>query len=414
MIYQELYGPTCSPAAQERRYRALGARFERNFRGEKHFFSSSGRIEILGNHTDHNHGKVLVGTISADTLACVTPSERVVLKSEGYRDIVVELDRLDPEPSERGTSLALVKGVLAGCLRRGRKIGGFSGVMISNIFKGAGVSSSAAFEVLIAEIMNVFYNEGRMSGVEKAQIAQFSENEYFGKPCGLLDQTGIALGGICEIDFSDPGAPGVERLSLTLDPYRVVVTNTGGDHSALTEAYASIRREMEQVAAALGGRVLREVPYETFLSAVPALSKKLPGRAILRAMHFYDENARVEAGAEALRRGDREAFFRAVNGSGDSSAKLLQNLCVSGDTAQRIPLAVEFSRRLMPHGGAVRVHGGGFAGTILAFVHAEDLPAYLAAMGETFGADNVFTAEIRTAGTREVLFDAAPEGVHIS
>ena len=177
MKYQELYGASCSPAAQEKRYRALSARFDRNFEGERHFFSSSGRIEILGNHTDHNHGKVLVGTISADTLACVTPSEKVVLKSEGYRDIVVELDRLDPEPAERGTSLALVKGVLAGCRRRGRRIGGFSGVMVSNIFKGAGVSSSAAFEVLIAEIMNVFYNDGRMGGVEKAQIAQYSENE---------------------------------------------------------------------------------------------------------------------------------------------------------------------------------------------------------------------------------------------
>ena len=401
MKYQELYGASCSPEAQEKRYRALSARFDRSFEGEKHFFSSSGRIEILGNHTDHNHGKVLVGAISADTLACVTPSEKVVLKSEGYRDIVVELDRLDPEPSERGTSLALVKGVLAGCRRRGRHIGGFSGVMVSNIFKGAVVSSSAAFEVLIAEIMNVFYNDGRMGGVEKAQIAQSSENEYFGKPCGLLDQTGIALGGICAIDFENPSAPEVERLALDLGSYRVVVTNTGGDHSDLTDAYAAIRREMEEVASALGKKVLREIPYSEFLAAVPALSRKVSGRAILRAMHFYDENARVEAGAEAIRRGDREAFFRAVTESGDSSARLLQNLFVSGETAQRVPLAVELSKRLLKRGGGVRVHGGGFAGTILAFVHADDLPAYLAAMGEAFGADNVFTAEIRSAGTCE-------------
>ena len=405
MNFQELYGISCSTEAQSLRYRNLAARFDRRYAGEKHFFSASGRIEILGNHTDHNHGKVLVGAISADTLACVTPSPEIVLESEGYPAIRVNPENLSPLPEERGTSLALVKGVLADCKRRGRRIGGFSGVMTSNIFKGAGVSSSAAFEVLIAEIMNRFYNDGRIGGVEKAQIAQYAENVYFGKPCGLLDQTGISLGGICEIDFEQPDAPKVDRLSLDLGAYRVVIVNTGGDHSDLTEAYASIRREMEEVAQAFGKSVLREVPFAKFLSEIPALSAKVSGRAILRALHFYEENERVEAGARAVRAGDLGAFFEAVNGSGDSSARLLQNLCVGGDVAQRIPLAIELSRRMMKRGGGVRVHGGGFAGTTLAFVHEEDLPEYLAVMGQTFGADNLFSAEIRGRGACEVLFE---------
>ena len=397
--YETLYGPGCDRAAQDARYDLLTRRFDRSFTGEKTYFSSSGRIEILGNHTDHNHGKVLVGAISADTVACAARSERVVLKSEGYSDIVVDLDKLEPLSRERGTSLALVKGVLAETRRRGYRIGGFCGVMSSNVFKGAGVSSSAAFEVLVCEMENVFYNDGRIGPIEKAQIAQYAENVYFGKPCGLLDQSGIALGGIAEIDFRDPASPSYETLTPCLEHYNVVLVNTGGDHSDLTAEYAAIRTEMEAVADLFGKSVLREVPYETFLAKLPELAARIDGRALLRALHFYDENRRVEAGAAALRAGDLDGFFAAVNGSGDSSARLLQNLFVGGETAQRIPLAVELSRRMMRRGGAARVHGGGFAGTVLAFVHDDDLADYLTALKAAFGSENVFLAALRGAGT---------------
>ena len=399
MDWETLYGKEADVPAAEARYRALKEWFGRSFEGDCRFFSSPGRIEILGNHTDHNHGKVLVGSISADMVACVAPGETVVLKSKGYPDMVVRPDRLEFREEERGTSLALVKGVLAGMQRRGYRIGGFCGVMDSTIFKGAGVSSSAAFEVLICEIENVLYNGGSVPPVERAKIAQEAENVWFGKPCGLLDQSGIALGGISEIDFRDPETPVCARHEGNLGDYGVVLVNTGGDHCNLTQEYAAVRAEMEAVAAACGKEVLRDLDEREFLRKIPEIAGNLSGRAILRAMHFYDENRRVEAGARALSEGDLPAFFEAVNGSGESSERLLQNVCVPGETAQRIPLAVEYSRRLLLHGGAARVHGGGFAGTILAFVHREDRENYLRNMRALFGANNVFCAGIRKVGT---------------
>ena len=402
MDWETLYGKHCDRAQIAARYRNLATWFDRSFGGEKEFFSSSGRIEILGNHTDHNHGKVLVGSISADMVACVRASDRIVLKSEGYPDMTLSTDRLEVVPEEKGTSLALIRGVLAGMKARGYRIGGFCGVMDSSVFKGAGVSSSAAFEVLICEIENVLYNGGAMDPVEKAKIAQESENVYFGKPCGLLDQSGIALGGISEIDFENPDRPVCRRMEPDLGAYSVVLVNTGGDHCNLTGEYAAIRTEMEAAAAALGKRVLREIPYDRFLRAIPELIGKVSGRAILRALHFYDENERVTRGAEALASGDLESFFRAVNGSGDSSSRLLENICVPGDLSQRIPLAVELGRRICKAGGASRVHGGGFAGTVISFVHDEDLAGYVRVMRETFGTENVFPAQIRGVGTCRV------------
>lgn len=366
------------------------------------FFSSSGRAEILGNHTDHNHGKVLVAAISCDILAAVNKTDDNVIKicSEGYLPFTVDLNDLAVKASEKGTSIALTRGVAAAIKNRGENIGGFTAYLTSSVFGGAGVSSSAAYEVLIAEILNVLYLNGKLSAVDKAVIAQYSENAYFGKPCGLLDQSGIAIGSLSALDFAVPNAPTIKKLDM-IKGYTLVITNTGGSHAALTEHYAAIRAEMEQVAAYFGEKVLRDVPKEKFYSDVSGVAKKISGRAALRAMHFYDENERVDAAVAALERCDEEAFLNAVNGSGLSSLIRLQNCAVPGEVEQRVVLGIELSREIIKR-GAVRVHGGGFAGSILAIVADEEVENYRAEMGRVFGKENVFAASVRPLGTAEI------------
>lgn len=403
MNYEILYGNDYDRAKTQARYDGLQAQFQQCFPGENgRFFSSSGRVEVLGNHTDHNNGKVLVGAITVDTLAMVSPANDVEIYSEGYPKITLDLTDLTPSKTEYGTSYALVKGVIAAFKRRGLAVGGFHAVMNSTVFKGAGVSSSASYEVLVAEILNVFYNEEKISAVEKAACAQIAENEFFGKPCGLLDQTGIAVGSLSAIDFCNPAAPVVKSVTPDLKEYAIYIVNTGGDHADLTDAYASIRVEMGEVAAFFGKKVLREVDEKTFYEYMPTLQNAVSGRAILRAIHFFEENKRVDSGIAALENGDLAGFFAAVNASGESSWRQLQNAYVAGDTKQRIPLAIQLARSTMQNGGAVRLHGGGFAGTILCFVHAKDEEAFNARMQAVFGAPNVFRAGFRLVGATEV------------
>ncbi len=365
-------------------------------------FSSSGRAEILGNHTDHNHGKVLVAAISCDILAAVKKTDDCVIKicSEGYLPFTVNVNDSAVRENEKGTSVALTRGVAAAIKNRGENIGGFTAYLTSNVFGGAGVSSSAAYEVLIAEILNVLYLDGKLSAVDKAIIAQYSENVYFGKPCGLLDQSGIAIGSLSALDFAVPSAPTVKKTDM-IKGYTLVITNTGGSHAALTEHYAAIRSEMEQVAAYFGEKVLHDVPKEKFYADIKGVAKKISGRAALRAMHFYDENERVDEAVAALEKGDEKAFLSAVNGSGLSSLIRLQNCAVPGETEQRVVLGIELSREIINR-GAVRVHGGGFAGSILAVIADEEVENYRAEMGKVFGKDNVFTASVRPLGTAEI------------
>ncbi|MBO5851862.1 MAG: galactokinase [Clostridia bacterium] len=377
-----------------KRYFYSGENKEPNY-----LFSSSGRAEILGNHTDHNNGLVMLASISCDILSAVDKNEENIVKiySQEYSPVTVNLNDLAVNKSEYSTSNALVRGIAKAFLDRGYKIGGFTAYTTSNIFKGAGVSSSAAFEVLICEIFNALYNDGAMKDVERAVVSQYAENVYFNKPCGLLDQCGISIGNLVKLDFINGASPIVEKVNF-LKGYSIVITNTGGDHANLTEHYALIRKDMESISSYFGKKVLRDVKKEDFIKKLPSLKTHFSGRAILRAMHFYNENERVIKAFNALKNNDSKAFLNAVNESGVSSMCLLQNCYVPGDDSQPVSLAIETSRMIIKD-GAVRIHGGGFAGSILAIVNDNEVDNYVRVLKNIFGNENVFKTSIREVGT---------------
>ena len=385
------------------RYENLKHKHMYAFSGEPVMFSSPGRIEIAGNHTDHNRGKVLCAAITIDTLAAVTANNDMVINilSEGYPPVSVDITDLEVKETEKGTSEALVRGVARGMADRGYKIGGFSASTVTDVFKGAGVSSSAAFEVLVAEIINELYNQGKVSKMEKAIISQFAENNFFGKPSGLMDQSAISLGGISFIDFREPSSPVVEKVKWVFEDVAVVIVNCGGDHCNLTPEYASIRQEMEQVAKIFSKNTLRDVAEKNFYDNINILREKVSGRAILRAIHFFDENKRVERMVKAIKEGNKDKVFELINESGDSSYKLLQNCYVASDKEQSIPLALALSQK-HPASLARRVHGGGFAGTILNFVKENNKEDFAQYMGKIFGKNNVYILDIREDGAVKV------------
>ena len=393
-----LYGEDFNQEKHEKRVKELQKRF---FASEKqhatHLFSSPGRAEILGNHTDHNHGKVIVSSISCDILAAVakTNDNKIKILSEGYPGVVVDINKTAPDKKEYNTSHALVKGVVNKLLEKGYNIGGFTAYTHSGIFKGAGVSSSAAFEVLICEIFNFYYLDGKLSKLDKAKISQYAENVYFGKPCGLLDQCGISFGGMNKIDFKDT----VKCSALSpVKGYRLIITNTGGDHADLTAHYGAVKSEMKSVAWYFNAQVLREVNEKAFYPEIKNLKNKFGGRAVLRAVHFFEENKRVDIAAKALASGDVKTFLSCVDGSGQSSYEYLQNCYVEGDKEQNIPVALALSKKIISD-GAVRIHGGGFKGTILAFVKNEEAAEYIKQMQRVFSKENVFAASVRSVGT---------------
>lgn len=397
-----LYGNAFDRSAFEKRLNRLSDLFEEDFNCPyENVFSSPGRIEICGNHTDHNHGKVVVGAIDCDMLLLSKKTDTIRLISEGFEEIVIDPNDLSLNESEKGTSKALVKGVLKGFKDRGLNIGGFTGVMNSTVFNGAGVSSSAAYELLMCQVQNHYYNEGKIDAVTLAKIGQFSENVYFGKPSGLLDQSGIALGGISAIDFQNTENPIVRSLGKSLGDLSIILVNTGS-HANLTDDYAAIRSEMEEVAAVFGKKVLREVDKDNFIEALPTLKNKVSGRAILRAMHFYNENDRVDELEIAIRNNDVSMIKDVINRSGASSADLLQNYFVAGDVEQGIALAVNTAKELEKD-IAARVHGGGFAGTAIIFAEKEKTERLIPKFKAIFGEKNVFNASVRTLGACKVL-----------
>ena len=399
-----LYGPNADINYYEDRIEALKRTFiENEGVTPDSLFSSSGRAEILGNHTDHNHGLVMVASISCDVIAWVKATNDTIVKvcSEGYPPVIVDITDLEVKQEEYGLSDALVRGVAKAIIDRGYNIKGFTAYTTSSIFKGAGVSSSAAFEVLVSEIFNSLYLNGALNAVDRAVISQFAENVYFGKPCGLLDQSGISIGSLVKLDFNTPTKPVISQLNAP-EGYTLVITNTGGDHASLTEHYAAIRKEMESIAEYFCKKVLRDVPYEEFLTKIPTLKRHFSGRAILRAIHYYNENERVLQAENALSEGNVKEFLNAVNGSGLSSLVLLQNCMVPADVMQPVVLGIEYSRQIIKD-GAVRVHGGGFAGSILAFVNDNEVDGYVSSMKKLFGNDNVFKASIRKVGTTKII-----------
>ncbi len=397
----ELYGAAAEDGA--RRLRAVARTFEATFgRAPADLFSSPGRIEIVGNHTDHNAGKVLAAAVNVDTVAAVSPREDGVIevKSEDYPPMLVELSDVSFKASELGTSAALIKGVADFYMRAGVRVGGFSACMTSTVPRGSGMSSSSSFELMIAEILNVYYNSGSLDPVFKARASQYAENVYFGKPSGLMDQTAISVGGVNMIDFRDFERPEFENAKWSFDDLDIFVAATGGDHSDLTDDYAAIPAEMKAVAEAMGGKLLRDIDPAAFYAAEDGLRSSLSPRALLRAEHFFEENVRVEQAAAAIASGDERAFLDAVNASGVSSAVKLQNLRSSrGDRA--LEDALDFAGTL-DGVAAKRVHGGGFAGTILLFVRKASSCAVKDALIRRFGADNVFELSVRSSGATRV------------
>lgn len=387
---------------QAKRYENVYNLHTKKYASNGKFFSSPGRIEVCGNHTDHNNGKVLCASISVDTIACVTPLDgKIIVDSIGYPIVEVDISDINVHKDEFGKSEGLVRGVVAYFVQNGYKVGGFAATTTSDVFKGAGVSSSASFEVLIAEILNQMFNDGKMDSITKAKAAHLAESEYFGKPCGLLDQSAIAIGGVSYIDFKSTTSPKVESIKWGLDDVAIAITNTGGDHCNLTDQYAAIRLEMEQVAKCLHAKKLRKVKEEVFYENLVELRGKVSDRALERAIHFYDENKRVDIAARALKKNNEKKFIEQINQSGLSSLTLLQNCFPNGETAQPIPLGIILSRKVKGV-KAVRVHGGGFAGTIIAYVAKEDMKNYLEQMYKVFGKENVFNISVRNIGTCKV------------
>lgn len=372
-------------------------------------YSVAGRSELSGNHTDHNHGCVVAASIDLDIIAVAAArNDKVIrIKSEGFPEDEVDFEKYNAPVTEKfGSSESIIAGMCAGFLKDGYKIGGFDAYTTSNVLKGSGLSSSAAFEDMVGNILSHLYNDGKVDNVEIAKLAQYSENVFFGKPCGLMDQVACAVGGIVAIDFNDPKTPVIDKISFDLSKagYNLCIVNTGGNHADLTDDYASVPAEMKAVAAHFGKSVLREVDENAIIPEIPALRKEVGDRAVLRALHFFAENKRVAKQKSALLAGDLQAFFSEVLASGKSSFCYLQNVYTSKNLSEQgLSLALCLAERyLADKGGAWRVHGGGFAGTIQAYVPMSQVAGFKALMDSVFGEGKCIVLRIRPEGAVKI------------
>ena len=372
-------------------------------------YSAPGRTEVCGNHTDHQHGKVLAASINDDAIAVAskTDFDSVNIMSEGYPMISISLENLEKKDDEEGTTLSLIKGILSNCLDKGYKIGAFDAYITSDVLGGSGLSSSAAFETLIGNIISGMFNDGAIDAVEIAMIGQYAENVYFGKPCGLMDQMACSVGSLCYIDFDDPNNPKIERVELDLGRvgYSLCITDTKGSHADLTPDYAAVPAEMKAVAEYFGKDVLRNLDESEFKEDICGIREKLGDRAVLRAIHFYDECRRVDSAVTALKNNDFASFLTEIRSSGLSSFRFLQNVYTNHDILHQngsIALAIS-EQALGENGGVARVHGGGFAGTIQAFVKNEYVDTYREALDKVFGEGACAVLMIRKYGGIKVL-----------
>jgi galactokinase len=366
-------------------------------------FSAPGRTEIGGNHTDHQHGRVLAAAINLDILcAAAKNSDNVIrIKSHGFKEDIIELAGLEPQNRETEKAASLIRGVAARFQQLGYRIGGFDAYTVSDVLKGSGLSSSAAFEVAIGTMLSHLYNGGGVDAVTIAQIGQYAENVYFGKPCGLMDQAASSVGGFVAFDFKDPANPVVEPVAFDFAScgHSLCIVDTKGSHADLTGDYAAVAAEMKATAAFFGKEYLREVDEADFYEKLGELREALGERPLLRAMHFFGDNARVPKQVEALKNGDFEEFKRLIIESGRSSRDMLQNVfSTKSPVEQGLSLALSLSERLLAGKGAWRVHGGGFAGTIQAFVPNGMLESYRESIESVFGAGSCHVLSIRPFG----------------
>lgn len=365
-------------------------------------FSAPGRTELGGNHTDHQHGKVLAAAINLDTKAATRPNNDKIIriKSEGYDYFEINLRYLEPVAAEKGTTGAIVRGIAGRITQMGFDVNGFDAYITSTVMPGSGLSSSAAFEVLIGTIIN-YYSGCGLSAVEIARIGQYAENVYFGKPCGLMDQTASSVGSIVAIDFESTENPIVEKIEydFSASGYALCIIDSGADHVDLTEEYIAIPGELGNLCRFYGKEYLRQLPENEFYARITAARKAVGDRAVLRAIHVYEENKRVDKQLYALKGGDFEMFLELVRESGNSSWKLLQNITPGGNISrQEVAFALSISEKLLNGKGACRVHGGGFAGTIQAFVPNDMLPQFKADIESYLGAGRCHVLKIRPQG----------------
>lgn len=399
---------------QKSRYLAAVEAYKQHFGGidgdNFRLFSAPGRTEVGGNHTDHNHGLVLAASVNLDVIAVVEPlsEKKIVLKSEGYPESVIDISDTAVKENEKNTSDALIRGVVKGFINEGYEVGGFKAYTTTTVLKGSGLSSSAAFEVLIGTILSGLYNNGGISPVKIAQIAQYAENVYFGKPSGLMDQMASSVGGFVAIDFKDAESPIIENINVDFDSFEhsLCIIDTKGDHADLTPDYAAIPLEMKQIARHFDVECLRQICREDVMLNLNLLRDKFGDRAVLRALHFFEENERVEKLVHALKKSDFPAFLDSVNESGNSSYKYLQNVYSTKDiTHQGLGIALKIAERALARKGACRVHGGGFAGTVQAFVPVEMIKSFKMSIEKIFGAGSCHMLHIRPVGGVEILAD---------
>ena len=405
----DIYVDTAQIPYQTKRYINAITTYEKHFGTDGvEIYSAPGRSEIGGNHTDHQHGEVLAASINNDAIAIVKALDEPTVKviSDGYDLITISLDNLTRKEEEEGTTISLIKGVLAGFVEHGHKVGGFQAYITSDVLIGAGLSSSAAFETIIGTIISGLYNDMTISPIEIAIIGQYAENVYFGKPCGLMDQMACSVGSLVHIDFANPADPMVERVEFDLDAhgYSLCITDTKGSHADLTPDYAAIPAEMKAAAACFGKEVLGEVSKEEVLANLNVIREQVNDRAALRAIHFIYENERVHKEVAALQSDQFDTFLQTVKDSGDSSYKYLQNVYTCHDVEhQNVSVALALSDILLGKNGVSRVHGGGFAGTIQAFVKNESVSEYKKGMETLFGEGACDVLKIRKYGGMKVL-----------
>ena len=409
ITFARLYGGN-AVFAQRQRYREAIENFVELY-GDNHdvlLFSAPGRTEIGGNHTDHNHGCVLAAAVNLDIIgvAAKTDENSIRIKSAGYRPDTIDLNDLSVNPKETNRSASLVRGVAARFAQLGYAVGGFCAYTHSNVLKGSGLSSSAAFEVLMGTILNHLYNNGCVNAVEIAKVAQYAENVYFGKPSGLMDQMASSVGGIITIDFADVDSPVIREVSYDFrqSGHKLCIVDTGGNHAALTHEYAAVTNEMKAVSRALGVEYLRETSYEALLENMARIRETCGDRAVLRALHFLGDNARVAKQVEALENGNFAEFCRLVIESGHSSFEYLQNLYSNANVKfQGLPVALALAQRILDGTGACRVHGGGFGGTTQNFVPDNKVDEFVNTIEAVFGQGSCHRLNIRPCGGVQII-----------
>ena len=407
---KKVYVTDSAVEAQKPRYIKTIKKFMELFGDDREVsvLSAPGRTEVCGNHTDHNNGKVLAASINLDAIAVAAKNDDCIVheKSEGHEMNVVDVSDLTPDKNCFGRSASMIKGIAAGLKKEGYEIGGFDACTTSDVLGGSGLSSSAAFEVLLGNVISYLYNDGKIDAVTIAKAAQYSENVFFGKPSGLLDQMASSVGTFVTIDFESTENPVIKKIDFDFSAsgYNLCIVDTHGNHSDLTDDYAAVRSEMESVAEAMGKKVLREIDYNDFFKAVPELVGKVNDRAILRAFHFYNENNRVEKAVSALENNNFDEFKEVITDSGFSSYMYNQNVYTNNNpTEQKLSLALCLSQQILQGKGAWRVHGGGFAGTIQAFVPNDCLEVYRDTMEVVFGKGSCYVLIIRPVGGTKIV-----------